>query len=356
LQNKDSMQQRIVIARGQMNQHASRLESQGGLYYPEGPEGPEGQGSPAPGYALESNPQSGHDLWGGRVLTQDEVDRRDAEDLAAAERAKQSAIDGSGFVPDVSGGDALELADRNKGKLRALLNAGADHETLMEWYYLYHWNSRALAHDLFYIDSIRRGREAMALQLENTHLQDATMMYRRLQELFDPDNQKYHDDEGRSRFWEKLSNSPKTAVELLKQVTAIQRLSVGMHPEAPGGVMQSTGESNSNNDGRGRCRGRSNGPCGPNGGVLRPAGRSNTLRPDEHGRISPEAHAAAGYSGGAPNKPTRGLGGHQLTPNAPASSSSEQGPSERARRIAQLLDLARARQAGSTPRSGRTSN
>jgi hypothetical protein len=369
LQDKQSMQQRILVARSRMNQEASKLESRGGYYYPE-PNGP------ASGY-----PSSHQNNTRNRppALSQEEQDRRDEEDLREAERAKQSALDGSGFVPNVTGGDALELSDQKRSKLYGMLQAGADHDTLIEWYYLYHWSTRALAHDLFYVDSIRRGREAMALQLENGHLQDSTQMYRRLQEIFDPDNPKYHDTNGESRFWQKLAGSPKTATEFFKTLIQMQRLSVGLSQDSPSVALGRFADQSDAEPSRGRGRPKSNGSgthSNSNSNSLPSSARGqahdnfsrgainhgNQLRPDEHGRINPEAHAQIGAQTNTANAnvsrpPMRGLGGFQpetaTTNTASGGAGSQVGPTgdERARRIAQLLDLARARQAGSTPQS-----
>jgi hypothetical protein len=352
LQSRPALQQRILIARQRMNTEASSLEARGGIYLPEEQREPPGssdcrsadQGSQPPRarFTGESPRKGGSQATGtdrfgpglDESISWEEAERREKEDLAAAEAANKAALAGSGFLPDVMADDAL--ADTSL--MDQLLHHGVDHGTLVEWYYLYHWGPRAAAHDMFYVDSIRKGRETMALQLENTHLQDATKMYRGLQEVFDPNNVKYQDENGDSVFWSRLSRSPKTAVELLKALVSIQRLSVGLSPESPSQALAGEGAGSRRN--------------GRRSVAAEPPGADDVRVPASmriHQARALSAPGAVNNSRAAvPALPSHNPAGVHSAPGGRASAAIATAADDRARRIARLLDIARARRAGAT--------
>jgi hypothetical protein len=145
---------------------------------------------------------------------------------AKSERAANlvGPLDGSSFIPATND----ELTDSPHAVL---------HEEFVEWYYLYHWEFRARAHDLFYIDSIRKSREMLALQLENTHHSDAARLYAKIIQYINPDTSSpdfrpyFLTEDGTPRFWERLTG--RSAIELLKLVTELQRVSIGLIPNQP---------------------------------------------------------------------------------------------------------------------------
>jgi hypothetical protein len=132
-------------------------------------------------------------------------------------------LEGSGFIP---------TSTFNQAKQDIL--HGASHDEFVEWFYLYHWDWRARSHDMFYLDSIKKSRDMMALQLENTHFSDAHALYGKLLAFMNPDPSNpnfkpyFLDGEGEPLFWKGLT--PKTALEALKLTTQLQRISIGLHP------------------------------------------------------------------------------------------------------------------------------
>jgi hypothetical protein len=131
-------------------------------------------------------------------------------------------LEGSGFIPSDTNGNQIEIIN------------SATHDEIVEWFYLYHWDFRAKSHDLFYIDSIRKSREMLALTLQNTHFTDSQKLYSKLLAFINPDRSDpnfkpyFLDDDDEPRFWKELT--PKTALEALKLTTQLQRVSIGLHP------------------------------------------------------------------------------------------------------------------------------
>lgn len=210
-----------------------------------------------------------------------------------------SPLEGSGFIPS-----STNLLDSNSECLH-----GASHDEFVEWFYLYHWDWRARSHDLFYVESIRKSREMLALQLENTHFSDSAKLYSKLLAFINPDPSNpefkpyFLDGEGEPLFWKNLTS--KTALEALKLVTQLQRISIGLNPA-----------------------------------TITP--QRSLVSGDSPGKQSGQSGQNIAYLS-SPSK-RAGPGTDQQTPNdQPSEALSSQ---DRARRLAILLDRARSRKAG----------
>lgn len=116
------------------------------------------------------------------------------------------------------------------GEFSTSLTSGQALQCLHEAYYLYYWEVRARAYDLFYAASVRKAREMQALGLEEDHYIKAT----RLMNLL---NEKVLNSE---EFWSTMS--PKVAIDFLKTLTAWQRMSVGLPANGP--AAKDAGENN----------------------------------------------------------------------------------------------------------------
>jgi hypothetical protein len=211
-------------------------------------------------------------------------------------------LEGSGFIPS-----STNLLDSNSECLH-----GASHDEFVEWFYLYHWDWRARSHDLFYVESIRKSREMLALQLENNHFTDSGKLYSKLLAFINPDPSNpefkpyFLDDEGEPLFWKNLT--PKTALEALKLVTQLQRTSIGLHPTTTNSSSQ----------------------------------RSLSLTSAQSPKSGDSTGSVAYLS--SPSK--RAGPGTTTEPNANEQPQETLSAQDRARRLAILLDRARGRKAG----------
>ncbi len=105
---------------------------------------------------------------------------------------------------------------------------------LLDWYDLYYWEPRSKAFDLFKIAESRKVRQIRALHTEDNHYMLSSRLMSILEAYMMPD------DEGVSEFIEGLT--PKAAIDLLKTLTTMQRVSAGLpaagpstsHPSDPG--------------------------------------------------------------------------------------------------------------------------
>jgi len=233
------------------------------------------------------------------------------------------SLDGSGFIQSAS-------ADPMRSGSVSVIN-GASHSELVDWFYLYHWAWRALAHDLFYVDSIKRSRDMQAILLENTHLVEANKIWDKLTAYINGDKLRMPTSvnaDGDSLFWENMT--PKVAIDLMKTLTHMQRVSLGMPAAAPSDLAI-LGGSGSGPAARSR---RSSSTGAESGSSSASFLTGKAVRSGAAG--SPQVNT----SGNAAN-----TGGAQ--PNAPDSTrSGALAPDDRTRRIATLLDRARARRAG----------
>ncbi len=109
---------------------------------------------------------------------------------------------------------------------------------LRQWYQVYQWAYRAKAYDQFYVASLHRQRQMMAIQLEGQHyliaerLAQKALVFMGVQE---PPDGKMPEEaltpEGQNRFWAEAT--PKVILETLGMAVKLQRLSLGMQGAAP---------------------------------------------------------------------------------------------------------------------------
>jgi len=110
---------------------------------------------------------------------------------------------------------------------------------MLDWFDLYYWESRSKAYDLFKIAQARKVRQIRALHTEDKHYLMSARLMSILQAYMLPD------DKGESEFIQELT--PKAAIDLLKTLAQMQRVSAGLpasgpapyNPADPGGGISS---------------------------------------------------------------------------------------------------------------------
>ena len=104
---------------------------------------------------------------------------------------------------------------------------------LQEFFHVYYWESRAKAFDLFHAAVARKKRALRLLTVEDRHymiaerLLDKCLMYLGI----DPATLDFDSDEENEEFWDLLT--PKTAIDFLKTLSQLQRVSVGLPASGP---------------------------------------------------------------------------------------------------------------------------
>lgn len=97
---------------------------------------------------------------------------------------------------------------------------------LIDLSHLYYWSFRSRAYDLYSMVLRRKERERRALSVENYHYQKAEGLLRKVFEVMEK-----VDDDGDNEFFETMT--PKVAVELMKTLMQVQRVSVGLPANGP---------------------------------------------------------------------------------------------------------------------------
>jgi len=97
-------------------------------------------------------------------------------------------------------------------------------EQFSRWSVLYYWTYRAKAYDLYRVVQHRKSLELRAIETTDNHYLIAKKLFQKLEV--------YLEDE--ERFWDLLT--PKVAVDLLKTLTGLQRLSAGLPMGAPNAI------------------------------------------------------------------------------------------------------------------------
>jgi hypothetical protein len=227
-------------------------------------------------------------------------------------------LQGSGFLPNAIS-DTLDAAEEalsvGPGTSVAPQLHGVSSSRLAEWFYLYSWGPRAEAHDMFYTDSVNHAREMMTLQLENQHYLAGSQIFKEVMGFITD-----KDKDGESAFWAQMT--PKTAVDLLKASVEMQRLALGNSPNAPS-KLAILGQSPTAV--RGKATGFAAGGSGSQP-AIRQLAAPNTPTSGEQQQV------------GGPTSGSGGIPGRQAGALLEAE--------DRARRVATLLDRARARKAG----------
>lgn len=105
--------------------------------------------------------------------------------------------------------------------------SGPQTTMLMEWFDLYYWEHRCKSFDLFRIAQARKMREQRALTVDDNHYMLATRLMDQLEAYMLPED---GDD---NEFFDLLT--PKVAIDLLKLLTQMQRVSSGLPASGPSG-------------------------------------------------------------------------------------------------------------------------
>lgn len=106
-------------------------------------------------------------------------------------------------------------------RLAAEHGAAVKLSEVYEYFHLYYWGIRTKAYDMFQTAARKKQEELRTISVTNKHYDFADRLMRKLEE--------YMEDE--EDFWDMMT--PKTAVDMLKTVTALQRTSVGLPASGP---------------------------------------------------------------------------------------------------------------------------
>ena len=115
---------------------------------------------------------------------------------------------------------------------------GISPEVIMHWYHMYYWTWRAKAYDLFKQAALRKQIEQRAIDTQDDHFLMASRMMQRLQLYFEQT-----DDDGTSEFWDLMT--PKVAIDLMKTIIQVQRISSGLPATGPASAAQQADAGNS---------------------------------------------------------------------------------------------------------------
>jgi len=143
---------------------------------------------------------------------------------------------------NTSSGDIKGVMDaggaRSLYSLAATLSQGEGTENvlmqaqrLQEYFTYNYWPQRAKAFDMFRVVQFRKMQEVRAIELQNDHYIKSNRLFAQLMQYF----------ESEEDFWDMLT--PKVAIDMLKVVSGMQRLSSGLPAGAPKGTPQEEGTS-----------------------------------------------------------------------------------------------------------------
>jgi len=90
-----------------------------------------------------------------------------------------------------------------------------------EYYHTYYWGLRAHAYDLFRVAQYRKQQELRAVETQADHYYQSRRLRHRLQQYMDSEEE----------FWDLMS--PKVAIDMLKTLTQLERISAGMPATGP---------------------------------------------------------------------------------------------------------------------------
>lgn len=94
-------------------------------------------------------------------------------------------------------------------------------EEYSNYFHMYYWNLRAKAYDIFRVAQHRKQQEIRAIETEDSHYITARKYMHKLQDFFDNEED----------FWDMLT--PKTAIDFLKTLTQLERVSAGLPAGGP---------------------------------------------------------------------------------------------------------------------------
>ena len=89
------------------------------------------------------------------------------------------------------------------------------------YYHLYYWGLRAKSYDVFRVAQHRRQQEVRAIEVEDSHFITSNRLMNKLSKYMDDDEE----------FWDMMT--PKTAIDMFKTLTQIQRISAGLPAAGP---------------------------------------------------------------------------------------------------------------------------
>lgn len=121
----------------------------------------------------------------------------------------------------------IKMGKKGARTLFDLANALPDHpdfqggsppslSELTEWFHLYYWAYRSRAFDLFHVAARRKNRAQLIMDMEDNHYKKATKLWGQLMTYMNPGGE----------FWETIT--PQAAVQMLKILPQIQRMSLGL--------------------------------------------------------------------------------------------------------------------------------
>lgn len=117
---------------------------------------------------------------------------------------------------------------RSLSSLVAILHSAANDVELLpiiehykRAYHIYYWGLRARAYDLFRVAQHRRRQEVRAIETQDEHYVDARRLRHKVMKYMNDDEE----------FMDLMT--PKVAIDLLKQTTALERISAGLPAAGP---------------------------------------------------------------------------------------------------------------------------
>lgn len=100
-----------------------------------------------------------------------------------------------------------------------------------EYYHLYYWGLRARAYDLFRVAQYRQQQELRAIETQDDHYIQSRKLRHRLSQYMDSEEE----------FWDLMT--PKVAIDMLKQLTTLERISAGIPATGPQVESERAGQS-----------------------------------------------------------------------------------------------------------------
>lgn len=100
-----------------------------------------------------------------------------------------------------------------------------------EYSHLYYWGQRVRSYDLFRIAQFRQQQELRAIETQDDHYIQARKLRHRLAQYM----------ESEEEFWDLMT--PKVAMDMLKQLTTLERISAGVPATGPQTESESRGQS-----------------------------------------------------------------------------------------------------------------
>jgi hypothetical protein len=104
-------------------------------------------------------------------------------------------------------------------------------QKLKEYYHLYYWGLRARSYDLYRVTEYRQKQEIRAIETQDDHYLESRKLRHRLTQYMQSDEE----------FWDLMT--PKTAIDMHKHLTQLERISAGVPASGPTREEGSGGQS-----------------------------------------------------------------------------------------------------------------